>query len=325
MTIILNTYGSLLSRDNEGFVVCNNDGKQRIPVTGVRSIQIHKSAQITSDAVLLAIENEIEVLFMDRKGFPLGRVWSPQYGSISSIRKGQLVFSRSKAALTWIKKIIIKKIENQQALISLFCSDEAHKELSLSAIRRLSGYIDRINSLEGEFVSDAASSIRGWEGMSSKIYFNALNMALPQEFQFAERSQHPAKDPANALLNYGYGLLYNTIEGSLIKAGIDPYIGILHRDNYSRPVLVYDVIEQYRIWVDYIVYRLLRDNVIRDDYFSYEDNGAVWLESMGRKVLIQSFNDYMEDVVDQSGVKRSRGTQVQLFCQSLAQKFKSYE
>ena len=81
-----------------------------------------------------------------------------------------------------------------------------------------------------------------------------LNYYIPAEMRFEARSQHPAKDIVNAMLNYGYGLLYNKIEGSLIKVGIDPYVGILHRDDYNRPVLAYDVIELYRVWVDYTQY-----------------------------------------------------------------------
>ena len=34
---------------------------------------------------------------------PDGRVWSVQYGSISSIRKAQLQFLFSKEALAWVK------------------------------------------------------------------------------------------------------------------------------------------------------------------------------------------------------------------------------
>ena len=68
MELVLNTFGTSLSRDNEGFVILSKDGKQRIPAIGITSIQISCDAQITSDAVLLAIEREIEVLFKDGFG-----------------------------------------------------------------------------------------------------------------------------------------------------------------------------------------------------------------------------------------------------------------
>lgn len=104
MELVLNTFGTSLNRDNEGFVITHKDGRQRLPVAGIKSIQISRGAKITSDAVMLAIENEIEILFMDKSGKPVGRVWSPKYGSISTIRKGQLNFTFTKQALVWIKE-----------------------------------------------------------------------------------------------------------------------------------------------------------------------------------------------------------------------------
>ncbi|MFA6813212.1 MAG: CRISPR-associated endonuclease Cas1 [Bacteroidaceae bacterium] len=326
MELILNTFGTSLNRDNEGFVITHKDGRQRIPTEGITSIQISRGAQITSDAVMLAIEREIEVLFMDKSGNPVGRIWSPKYGSISTIRKGQVNFSFSHDAVKWIKNIICKKIENQQALILMMMPDgNIERRIIDKAIHRLDDYRTKIDSLEGEIVSDISSTLRGWEGVSSKIYFELLNRFIPESLRFEERSQHPAMDPVNALLNYGYGLLYGKIEGALIKAGIDPYVGIMHRDNYNRPVLVYDVIEIYRIWIDYVVYSLVMQNVITDEYYSVKEDGSYWLEPFGRRVLIQSVNDYMDEVVEQRGIARSRQNQILLYAQDLAQRFKKFE
>ena len=106
MELILNTFGTSLSCENEAFLIVHKDGKQRVPAQGIDSIQISRGAQITSDAVILAITNEIEVLFMDKTGNPIGRIWSPKYGSVSTIRKGQLAFTFSEEAVHWIKKVI---------------------------------------------------------------------------------------------------------------------------------------------------------------------------------------------------------------------------
>ena len=103
MELILNTFGVTLNRDNECFVITTADGRQRIPPDGIKSIQVSRGAQVTSDAVMLAVEREIEILFVDRSGNPVARVWSPKYGSISTIRKGQLNFTFTHDALEWIK------------------------------------------------------------------------------------------------------------------------------------------------------------------------------------------------------------------------------
>ena len=325
MELVLNTFGTSLNRDNEGFVVTHKDGRQRIPVAGIKSIQISRGAQITSDAVMLAIEHEIEVLFTDKSGMPIGRIWSPRYGSVSTIRKGQLNFTFSNDALQWIKEIIRRKIENQQALLLMMRTDNvAICRKREKNIARLEDYRTKIASLNGEIVSDVAAQLRGWEGVASKIYFETLNDLIPEEYRFEMRTQHPAMDVVNAFLNYGYGVLYGKIEGALIKAGIDPYIGILHRDDYNRPVLVYDV-ELYRIWVDYVVYSLVVQQVVTDEYYSVREDGSYWLESLGRRVLIQSLNDYLDEIITVKGVNRSRLTQIQLYAQDLAQLFKKYE
>ena len=322
MELILNTFGVSLNRDNEGFVINTSEGKQRIPAVGIDSIQISRGAQITSDAVMLAIEHEIEVMFMDKAGKPIGRIWSPKYGSISTIRKGQLNFIYSHNAVDWIKEVLLKKIENQQALMLLFNNDEHPKTDTEKNITRLEDYRNKIRTLDGDIVNDIAPMLRGWEGQASRIYFSTINAFLPEQFRFNIRSQHPALDITNAFLNYGYGILYGRIEGALIKAGVDPYIGVLHRDDYNRPVLVYDIIEMYRIWVDYVVYTLLAQNVITEEFYSVREDGSYWLEALGRRVLIQSLNDYMDEVITVKGVTRSRLTILSLYAQSLAQKFK---
>lgn len=322
----MNTFGSSLSRRDGAFEIVSAQGSQRVPADGIRSIQISRGAQITSDAAMLAIENEIEVLFMDRAGNPMGRIWSPKYGSISTIRKGQLAFSFSSDAVDWIKDVILRKIENQQAMLLMMnVEDDAVRDQVRKSINRMEDYRTKVRLLEGDIVADVASQLRGWEGVASKIYFETMNLFLPENLRFAARSQHPAMDVVNAMLNYGYGLLYSKVEGSLIRAGIDPYIGILHRDDYNRPVLAYDVIELYRVWVDYVVYSLASQDIITDEFFSVKDDGSVWLEGLGRRILIQSVNDYLDEVITQNGLPRSRAQQILVYCQDLAGKFKKYE
>lgn len=325
MELVLNTYGVSLNRDNEGFVITTSEGRQRIPAVGITSIQISRGASITSDAVMLAVEKEIELLFMDNSGKPVGRIWSPKYGSISDIRKGQVGFVYSHDAVDWIKEVIRKKIENQQAMILMFSESSASDPATVKSIERLEDYRTKIASLNGDIVQDIAHSLRGWEGVSSRIYFNTINSFLPEQYRFEERSQHPAMDVANAFLNYGYGLMYGKVEGALIKAGIDPYVGVLHRDDYNRPVLVYDVIELYRMWVEYVVYTLLAQNVVTDEFYSIKDDGSCWLEPLGRRILIQSLNDYLDEVITIGGIQRSRLTSISLYAQKLAQRFKSHK
>lgn len=326
MEIVLNTFGTAISRDNEAFIVSTNEGRRRIPVDGVTSIRISRSAQITSDAILLAIENEIEVIFASKNGSIAGRVWSPRYGSISTIRKGQLAFCHHADAVNWIKGVIKRKMENQQALLLMMRTDNFDHAADVdAAVSRIDQFLRKAESVEADRIQDVAGIIRGLEGYSAKIYFAAMNLFLPAEYRFEARSQHPATDVANALLNYGYGILYGKIENALITAGIDPYIGILHRDEYRRPVLVYDVIEIYRIWIDHVVWSILAHKAVTDEMYSMGSDGSCYLEALGRRVIIQSVSDFLDEVITYKGMTRSRKVQIDLFAQELAQIFKKYQ
>ncbi len=63
---------------------------------------------------------------------------------------------------------------------------------------------------------------------------------------------------ANAMFNYGYGVLYNEIWSVLVKQGFNVQISFQHQPQYGKPTLVYDVIEEYRAQiVDRVVISLL--------------------------------------------------------------------
>lgn len=318
MELILNTFGTSLIKENNNFVVVHKDGRQLISPSSVKTISISKGAKISSDAALLAIEYEIDVLFIENSGTPVGRLWSIKYGSVSTIRRKQLDFTFSTEAIQWIKNIIHHKIDNQIALILTMELNDLMRD---KAIRRLTEYKRKISELTGELVSDIGPSLRGWEGAASRIYFDCISSTVPTELKFAGRTQHPAKDAFNCMLNYGYGILYGKIEGALIKAGIDPYVGVFHRDDYNRPVLVFDIIEIYRVWIDYVVINLANQRIINEDFFSTKEDGSYWLEALGKRILIQSVNDYFEEVVKIGSLERSRSNHINVYAQKLATTF----
>lgn len=106
MHLILNSFGASIRKENGLFSVSTASAKQMLHPRDVQSISVTKGARISSDAVLLAIENEIDVLFVDGLGMPKGRVWSVKYGSISDIRRQQLEFFYSTGAVEWVKEVI---------------------------------------------------------------------------------------------------------------------------------------------------------------------------------------------------------------------------
>ncbi len=324
MHLVLKSFGSSLQVENKQFLVTHDKGKQILHPSKIKSITISRGARISSDAAIMAIENEIGVMFVDKTGRPIGRLWSNKYGSVSKIRRKQLEFINHPAATRWIISVIKDKIENQTALIMTFDAPEREqKNYMVRTVSKLEKIKDKLHSVKDDLIKDAAPSLRGWEGSASRIYFEAVSYFLPKEYQYEGRSQHPAFDAFNCLLNYGYGMLYGKVESALIRAGIDPYLGIMHRDEYNRPVLVYDFIEKYRVWVDFVVIALCLQKAVDDELFEIKDNGAYWLAPAGKRVLINAVNDYLAEIVAMKSVNRSRENHIFLDAQKLATKFQS--
>lgn len=50
----------------------------------------------------------------------------------------------------------------------------------------------------------------------------------------------------NSAVNYVYGMLYCEVWRAVIRAGLDPYFGIMHGTERDQGSLVFDLIEEYR-------------------------------------------------------------------------------
>lgn len=306
MHLVVNKFGSSVHVDNRKFEIKTKDERHFFSANKLKSIFIMRGTKITADAIILAIKNDIDIVFFDKTNMPIARIQNNKFGSIATIRKQQLLFSLCKQALLWIiKNTITYKIDMQKTCLKALLYDRpAKKEAIASAIEFLEKIIKKINELNTEN-NNIENQIRALEGNASKTYFKTLSLILSGEYTFDKRSRQPAKDVFNATLNYIYGILYARVECCMVKAGLDPYIGLFHRDEYNKPVLVYDMIERYRVWADTVVMRLCIKKLIDKTMFSNKNNG-LWLESHGKKIIIEFFNDYMEEIIQLNHRRRSR-------------------
>ena len=61
-----------------------------------------------------------------------------------------------------------------------------------------------------------------------------------------------------------------------------------------------------------------------DECFSQE-NGQVLLDGLGKRIVIQSVNDYLAEIIKISGLERSRAEHINLFSHKLATFFKEFK
>lgn len=94
--------------------------------------------------------------------------------------------------------------------------------------------------------SAARASAMGHEGRAAAKYWSSFASLIPGEMSFPGRHTRHATDPVNSAVNYIYGMLYGEVWRAVIRAGLDPYFGIIHGAERDQGSLVFDLIEEYR-------------------------------------------------------------------------------
>lgn len=317
MELIINTYGTYVHVKDELFEVSfTKDGqkqKYQFASQKVSSILMNKGSAISTDAVILAMKNNIDIVIFESDGMPVGRFWHSKPGSTSKIRKQQLEASLNSTGVYWTKNWIAGKLDNQ---IDLLKRLKNHRPLTADIIQKkiddIVNLSTKLKGLNGDKIDLIDDTLRGLEGTAGRIYFQTLSGLLSERYQFEGRSSRPAKDQFNAFLNYAYGVLYSRIEKVLVLAGLDPYVGFMHRDDYNMKSMVFDFIEPYRTYADEVVFKLFSAKKVSDNHTDKITNG-VSLNSEGKNLLIQSLMHFLdEDKIRYRGRNQTRMNAMQM-------------
>ena len=319
MLLYLDSFGAGLRVKNKMFWVVSADNTEQLfAPTQVKSIALTKGIHLTTDALLLAIRHDIPVLLLDSIGHPIGQVWSGQYGSISTIRQQQAVWSRTIDAFIWAKnELIIPKLHTQLLHLEQLPVVVQH---SITVIAKT---LEQLNDLKTDTTEGLADTLRGYEGIASRYYFAALSKNLPVALHFKTRSAHPAADAFNAALNYAYGILYAQVEVALLQSGIDPAISVLHIPRYTRPTFVYDCIEPYRAWADAVVMQLFCTGAINETHFEEWQHSttaaiSVRASAFAKQQIVQALLVHLDTIITYKNVSRKRSTHLNLDAARLA-------
>ncbi len=299
MQLHIGTYGAYVHIKDQMFEIRIKKDKEiekhHFSARKISQIILEEGTAISSDAVKLAIINNIDVVFVGWDGKPLGRVWHSKLGSTTLIRKEQLKASLNKKGLKATKEWISTKMNNEIEFIKwLKKHREKHRDYLDEKIQRMQALNISLNEIEADNTQEVAEVIRGLEGTSGRLFFETLSYVLPKQYRFDGRSSRPAKDQFNAFLNYAFGILYGKIEKALILAGLDPYVGYLHRDDYNQLSFVYDFIEPYRIYAITVVFKLFSAKKVKLTHTDKIKNGLS-LNKEGKELLINAFNNFMEN------------------------------
>jgi group II intron reverse transcriptase/maturase/CRISPR-associated endonuclease Cas1 len=271
------------------------DGEQPapIPVEKVSHLVSIGSARVSSPVLLALGERGIPVFFCKRNG-ELAGVFRP-HGADRTAEDYQLWLAQSAAAenpeirIAFARSIVAAKLARQAETLSRFATPD--QRARAAQIQQLAASVHTAPSIE---------ALLGLEGAAGRTLFDGIQdqlLGLTRDWPFLRRERRPPPDPVNALLSFGYTLLYIHSATALWTAGLLPQIGLFHALKPGHLALASDLVEEFRHEIDRLVVRLINRREVRVEHFLHgpeSDAGACRLSDDGRRVFILALDGVLQ-------------------------------
>ena len=252
MHIIIDDFGMGLYKKSERLVIKKNgETVQEIPFFDVEDILfMTKGAVISTDVITECTEHGIQIHFLDYKQQPIASLYSPTLHATVKTRREQILSLYDNRSVQMVREILTAKITNQYRVLKYYLKsknkvdDEYKKILEIS--RHILEYAKDIEKIDGSSIDRVRDQFFSVEGRAAKHYWQGVQMLLQKKINFPGREQRGTNDPINMMFNYGYAILGGYVQSAILRAGLEPFAGILHTDRPGKKSLQYDMIEVFR-------------------------------------------------------------------------------
>lgn len=257
--LIADTFGSHIGKYSERLKITQGQAVlAQAPLLHLESVTITSNGvSISADAIRACTERGIPIHFLSGSGSPYAALYSAGLTGTVLTRRAQLLTYHTPRTLHLAAAFAGGKMENQATLLKYIAKYRKETNPTVyDELRLLAGEVlDHIGELhiwlkvaqhDEATIDECRDQLLSIEARAAKKYWAGIGLVLPEGVAWPGRQTQGAKDPFNSALNYGYGILYGTVERALVLAGLDPYGGFVHTDRPGKLSLVFDVIEEFR-------------------------------------------------------------------------------
>jgi len=281
--------GAMLTKRGDRIRVLKDDQLLvDIPCHEIDSILIFGNVQVTTQVMAELFDHGIELALLSSRGRLRGQLTSPMTKNID-LRLAQYDCHRNEDFIReYARSVVAGKISNELALLQRFLNDHPGTDLK-SDMDSLRASIDKARA------ATAVTELLGIEGSAAAVYFGAFPKMIRADLRFEGRRRRPPTDPINALLSFGYTLLFNEIGSLLDGLGFDPYLGLFHKPDYGRPSLAADLLEEFRAPViDRFTLRTVNLHIFAAaDFQLHAPSGGLHLIPEAMKRYFAAYEDYL--------------------------------
>ena len=287
--------GCALKKTGERLLVVKEGETIRdIPLIHLGQVVLCGNISVTTPVMQTLLNEGIPVVYQSAYGRYQGTL-TPQVSRNSLLRVAQhRIADDSEKCLALSKAFVHGKLTNMRMMLQRrkWRNETSAPNPETDQIQTGNGYPDILSSIDGLAAmrrkipkAGGLPELLGIEGNASAAYFQSFSAMLKPAmgFNFERRSRRPPADPTNALLSFAYSLLTADLISAIQLVGLDPYVGFFHQQNYGRPCLALDLMEEFRpIIADSVVITLINKRQIKPDDFT-QSHGGWFLKDTARK------------------------------------------
>ena len=284
----------ILSKNDFSLRFDTDNAKYDFPPFGCDSINAFSDVVCDSGFLAYAAKNRISVNVFNERGKRVG-VFIPQNRPLSApVTLAQLEhYGDSKKRLYLASRFVLGSVHNLRLNIRYYRKNYPNPLFteSLNAIDALEKQIKKCNDYQNLLLLEAR--VRN-------AYYHCFDAFIRKEgFAFDKRTRRPPKNEVNALLSFGYTVLYNLIATEIYKSALDIRVGFLHATNKRAESLNLDIAELFKpLVIDRVVFTVINRSMIeRDVHFEHLENGTFYLNSEGKNIFLRAIQDKLETAV----------------------------
>jgi CRISPR-associated protein Cas1 len=272
-TLYLLENGATLHKEGDRFIVSRQgDVLLQLPILHMDQIMVFGNVQITTPALHECLERGIPVMLLSGRGRFFG-VIDPLDARSVPLQRAQFALEENESArLVLACPLIAGKILNCRTFLGRMARARGtNMDAPMAALKSAAQAAGQAEDLE---------VLRGIEGAAARAYFAAWQTVLPAKWQFRGRNRQPPTDPVNALLSYGYTIVFYNVLALVRARGLNTHVGVLHDVRPGHPALASDLMEEFRApVVDAVVMDLIFNGKLEPGDFS-------WPEAPGQPCLM---------------------------------------
>ena len=283
--IAVSGYGAHIKSTPKTLIIQKKNSVEEYPITEVKNLMVIGGHTLHSAAVLNLVRNGAFISFFEADGTPSGTIRPPGDRDQAEMYELQKAIPRQRFATALAKtsvqaRLFVMEKEEEVRNVRLFYEGELE---FLQKSREEFAFLIRLEE------------IRRLHRLVSDMYYEIMSRSLPPELGFRRRGTRPYTDPVNAMLSFGYAMLFGNCTVACAGARLDPDGGLLHDGKNS---LIHDLIDPFKPgMIDTVVFQMARE-ALREEHFELTPGRCILSDDLIREITRRLHTSINVDVIN---------------------------